>query len=160
MNFGEHEYSDHSTRSHAGECSAGKIYLSTTPLETDNLHPPSQEITMSWQPPHLWIHILVPIDAVCWHSVTSPERLTCAESQHWTRLWLCGFKINEAQNLPSGCSQSWEFSCGPMVRTRRFHCQGPGSIPGQGTKIPWATQCSQKKKCSWSSEDRQKTVMK
>ena len=23
-----------------------------------------------------------------------------------------------------------------MVRTRRFHCRGPGSIPGWGTKIP------------------------
>ena len=23
-----------------------------------------------------------------------------------------------------------------MVRTWRFHCCGPGSIPGQGTKIP------------------------
>ena len=25
-----------------------------------------------------------------------------------------------------------------MVTTQRFHCQGPGSIPGQGTKIPQA----------------------
>ena len=24
---------------------------------------------------------------------------------------------------------------GPVVRTQHFHCQGPGSIPGQGTKI-------------------------
>ena len=32
-----------------------------------------------------------------------------------------------------------------MVRTRHFHCQGLGSIPGQGTKIPQATQLSQKK---------------
>ena len=23
-----------------------------------------------------------------------------------------------------------------MVKTRRFHCQGTGSVPGQGTKIP------------------------
>ena len=23
-----------------------------------------------------------------------------------------------------------------MVRTRRFHCQGPGSVPGRGTKSP------------------------
>ena len=27
-----------------------------------------------------------------------------------------------------------------------FHCQGPGSIPGQGTKIPEALWCGQKKK--------------
>ena len=28
-----------------------------------------------------------------------------------------------------------------MVRTPCFHCRGPGSIPGRGTKIPQATQC-------------------
>ena len=28
-----------------------------------------------------------------------------------------------------------EFPGSPVVRTRCFHCQGPGSIPGQGTKI-------------------------
>ena len=32
-----------------------------------------------------------------------------------------------------------EFPGGPVVTTARFHCQGPGSIPGQGTKIPQAT---------------------
>ena len=30
----------------------------------------------------------------------------------------------------------WEFPGGPVVRTRRFHCQGSGSVPGWGTKIP------------------------
>ena len=29
----------------------------------------------------------------------------------------------------------WEFPGGPVVRTRRFHCHGPGSIPGWGSKI-------------------------
>ena len=33
-----------------------------------------------------------------------------------------------------------------MVRTWRFHCHGPGSIPGWGTKIPQATGHGQKKK--------------
>ena len=28
-----------------------------------------------------------------------------------------------------------EFPGGPVVRTLRFHCWGPGSIPGWGTKI-------------------------
>ena len=28
-----------------------------------------------------------------------------------------------------------EFPEGPVVRTWCFHCRGPGSIPGQGTKI-------------------------
>ena len=25
-----------------------------------------------------------------------------------------------------------------MVKTQSFHCYGPGSVPGQGTKIPQA----------------------
>ena len=29
-----------------------------------------------------------------------------------------------------------EFPGGPVVRTWCFHCQGLGSIPGWGTKIP------------------------
>ena len=29
-----------------------------------------------------------------------------------------------------------------MVRTPHSHCQGPGSIPGRGTKIPQAAQHS------------------
>ena len=33
-----------------------------------------------------------------------------------------------------------------MVRTGQFHCRGPGSIPGWGTKIPQAEQYGQKKK--------------
>ena len=32
------------------------------------------------------------------------------------------------------------------VRTQLFHCRGPGSIPGQVTKILRAARCSQKKK--------------
>ena len=39
-----------------------------------------------------------------------------------------------------------EFPGGLVVRTRRFHCGGPGSTPGWGTKIPQAAQCGQKKK--------------
>ena len=37
------------------------------------------------------------------------------------------------------------FSGGPMVRIWCFHCRGPGSIPGWGTKTPEAT-CSVAKK--------------
>ena len=33
-----------------------------------------------------------------------------------------------------------------MVRIRRFHCRGLGSIPGQGNEIPQAVQCGQKEK--------------
>ena len=42
-------------------------------------------------------------------------------------------------------SKKWEFPGGPVVRTRHFHCWGPGSIPGQETEIPQASQCRQKK---------------
>ena len=40
----------------------------------------------------------------------------------------------------------WEFPGSPVVKTRCFHCQGPGSIAGRGTKIPQATQHGQKEK--------------
>ena len=42
--------------------------------------------------------------------------------------------------------RQWEFPGGPVVRTRRFHCSGLGSIPGQGTKIPQAMWLGQKSK--------------
>ena len=35
----------------------------------------------------------------------------------------------------------WEFPGGAVIRTQRFHCCGPGSVPGWGTKIPQALQC-------------------
>ena len=41
---------------------------------------------------------------------------------------------------------SREFPGHPVVRTQCFHCHGPGSIPGQGTKIMQATQPKKKKK--------------
>ena len=49
---------------------------------------------------------------------------------------------------------SWEFPSGPVVKS--LHLGNAGSIPGQGTKIPHAAQCSQKKKAvsfsrSWLS---------
>ena len=33
-----------------------------------------------------------------------------------------------------------EFPGGPVVRIWCFHCRGPGSIPGQGTKILHAAE--------------------
>ena len=41
---------------------------------------------------------------------------------------------------------SWKFPDGLVIRTRHFHCQGPGSVPGQGTKILQAMQRGKKKK--------------
>ena len=34
-----------------------------------------------------------------------------------------------------------EFPGSPVVRTQHLHYGGPGSIPGQRTKIPQAVQC-------------------
>ena len=39
-----------------------------------------------------------------------------------------------------------EFPGGPVVRTWCFHCQDPGLIPGQGTKIQQASWCGEKTK--------------
>ena len=38
-----------------------------------------------------------------------------------------------------------DFPGGPMVKTPYFSAQNKGLIPGQGTKIPHATWCGQKK---------------
>ena len=39
-----------------------------------------------------------------------------------------------------------EFPGSPAVRTQCSHCWGPGSIPGQGTRIPWAMKHGQREK--------------
>ena len=39
-----------------------------------------------------------------------------------------------------------EFPDGLVVRIRHFHSRGPGSIPGQRTKIPYALWHSKEKK--------------
>ena len=50
----------------------------------------------------------------------------------------------------TGQSLKWrwtqEFPVCPVVRTQRFCCWGPGSIPDQGTKIPQVIRGGQKKK--------------
>ena len=42
--------------------------------------------------------------------------------------------------------QNRDFPGGPVVKTPFFHCRRHGFDPCQGTKIPHATQCSQKNK--------------
>ena len=42
--------------------------------------------------------------------------------------------------------QMEEFSGGPVVKTWAFTAVDPGAIPGQGTKIPQAVWCGQKRK--------------
>ena len=43
-------------------------------------------------------------------------------------------------------TQVREFPGSPVVRTQHFHCGGPGSIPGQGTKITQVAWYSQRGK--------------
>ena len=43
------------------------------------------------------------------------------------------------------------FPDGPVVRTRNFHCDGLGLIPGQRTEILQAVRCGKKKKVNFIS---------
>ena len=40
----------------------------------------------------------------------------------------------------------WEFPGGAVIRTQRFHCCGPGSVSGHGTKVLKAAWWGKKKK--------------
>ena len=78
-------------------------------------------------------------------------------AMHWpesclpaTALWATGGELPclFLQTLPEATLYpfprkmgSREFPGGPVIRTRCFHCQGPG-FPGQGTKIPQAVRSS------------------
>ena len=46
---------------------------------------------------------------------------------------------------------SGEFPGGPVVKTPHFQGKGTEVIPGWETKIPYAVQGSQKKKCMFST---------
>ena len=48
--------------------------------------------------------------------------------------------------FPFKINLSREFPGGPVVRTWRFHGQGPGSVASRGTKITQAAWRGQKKK--------------
>ena len=53
----------------------------------------------------------------------------------FTELMVPPFQIYKPDSMTLKMETHREF---PVVRTRGFHCWGPGSIPGQGTKIPQA----------------------
>ena len=42
--------------------------------------------------------------------------------------------------------EAWEFPGGPMVRTRHFHCHGPGSIPGPADDTTLMTESEEELK--------------
>ena len=61
---------------------------------------------------------------------------------HWSwRQNLLNLKKEEKKN-----EKKWEFPGSPVVRTLCFHCQGPSSIPDQGTMIQQPVRCGQKKR--------------
>ena len=86
------------------------------------------------------------------------------------RMTANGYQVHfegEKSVLELGCSDrcttltilkiTREFLGSPVLRTWQLHCQGLGSNPGQGTKIPQAmSQCQKKKKitelCSQMAE--------
>ena len=48
-------------------------------------------------------------------------------------------EFNKQDKLYKNChklDKFREFPGGPVVKTWSYHCQGLGSIPGQGTKTP------------------------
>ena len=52
----------------------------------------------------------------------------------------------------------WDFPGSPVVKTPRFHAGGAGSIPGQGTKISYASRpknqnIKQKQYCNKFNKD-------
>ena len=67
-------------------------------------------------------------------------------SQAWSLLGTNGWKTH----IWSLCkilhsNELWEFSSGPVVRTRHFHCSCPGSVPGLGTESLQVMQRGQTK---------------
>ena len=56
-------------------------------------------------------------------------------------------------------TQSGEFPGGPVVRIQCFHCEGLGSIPGQGTKILQDAWRGQKKKKKVGSMRHEQDLM-
>ena len=86
-----------------------------------------------------------------------PPAVEAQSLNHWTAraVPVFNFLMNYQTVFHSTCTiscfhqqhkmESREFPGGPAVRTRRFHCHGQGSIPGQGTKVPQAAQHGQKR---------------
>ena len=68
--------------------------------------------------------------------------------------WVISLNAKEAWIIPHRLSNTalilscQEFPGGPVVKTEHFHCHSQGSIPGQGTNIPKAVRCGQKRKIS------------
>ena len=89
-------------------------------------HPLHTEIAQVWM--RIEVKILGPI----LESVMSPS-ITCSDSY---ALWV-------VKRVLQGYK---DFSGGTVIRTLNFHWRGMGSIPGQATKIPQATQQNQRKK--------------
>ena len=65
--------------------------------------------------------------------------------------------INNPSHVGIKAEVCWEFPGRLVVWIRRFHCHGPGSIPGQGTEISQAIRRGQKNK--QNKTNKQKKVV-
>ena len=73
----------------------------------------------------------------------------CSEGSFKVSVSMCGPHKDLYENIHGGFiqnRQSTDLPGGPVVPTPCYHCQGPGSIPGRGIKIPQATRYSPKKR--------------
>ena len=92
-------------------------------------------------------------------SLALREGLPSGAVQPWGRVWGLTLHISYPPHPPPPLLMqphccfladfktplSWEFLGAPVVRTWRFHCRGPGSIPGWGAKILHTLQCGKNK---------------
>ena len=56
--------------------------------------------------------------------------------------------IQKCDIMAAVIKKDWDFPGGPVVKTLPSNSADMGLIPGQGTKIPHATWCSQRKTTS------------
>ena len=71
-------------------------------------------------------------------------------------VWLCR-KMACSKETDVEVVRVRDFPSGPVIKTLCLHCRGTGSNPGQGTKIPYAVWCGQRKvdlKCHESVIER------
>ena len=78
--------------------------------------------------------------------MTSPES-RCTRILYYVSRFTLGFKNISVKTYSfRNFLKKREFPGGPVVRTLHFHCWGPRSIPGRGTKILQVAWCGQRNK--------------
>ena len=109
-----------------------KLYT-VSPREIFQLPPPEPQI-LGFSIICIWVELLPP-----WPTVT--ERGVYTSLVTWMDRKLRNRKTEYMRSV-----SPWNIPGSLAVRTSHIYFRGVGSIPGQGTKIPHATQLGQKKK--------------